>query len=86
MKVVFPTDARLDPPSADHVWKHLQDNVTGSAVPFTDEEIAGSTDWAKVRKYYKLNGAPSLNGLHDEALKNQEAEMLVLGAMALRGV
>ncbi|EON95898.1 putative kinase binding protein cgi-121 protein [Phaeoacremonium minimum UCRPA7] len=86
VKVVFPTDARPEPPSAEHIWKHLQDNVTGSLVPFTDDEISGSTDWAKVRKYYKLNGAPSLNGLHDEVLKTKEAEMLVLGAMALRGV
>lgn len=55
-------------------------------MPFSDEEIAKSTDWAKVSKYYKLNGAPSLKNIKDEALRLRESEMLVLSSMALRGV
>lgn len=55
-------------------------------MPFTDEEITKTTDWSKVKKYYKLNGAPSLNNIKDEQAKLKESEMLVLGAMALRGV
>lgn len=54
-------------------------------MPFTDEEIATSTDWAKIKKYYKLN-VPSLTAIKDEQVKLRESEMLILGAMALRGV
>lgn len=55
-------------------------------MPFKDEEIAKSTDWSKIKKYYKLNGAPSLNNIKDEQSKLKESEMLVIGAMALRGI
>lgn len=54
-------------------------------MPFSDDEIARTTDWAKVKKYYKLNGAPALN-IKDEQAKLRESEMLILSAMALRGV
>ena len=55
-------------------------------MPFTDEEIAKSTDWSKVSKYYKLNGAPALKNIKDEKERLRETEMLVLSSMALRGV
>lgn len=70
----------------DDVWAHLCGNVDGTAVPFTDANVALCTDWAKVRKYYKLNGAAALAGIKDEEGRRREAEMLILGAMALRGV
>lgn len=60
--------------------------MEGTAVPFTDEELAKTTDWAKIKKYYKLNGAPALDAIKDTQAKLKEAEMLVIGAMALRGV
>lgn len=59
--------------------------MEGTAVPITDEELAKVTDWTKVRKYYKLN-VPHLTTIKDEQAKLKEAEMLILGAMALRGV
>ncbi|KAJ0122003.1 hypothetical protein J7T55_002514 [Diaporthe amygdali] len=86
VKVLFPTDDKPQPPTADDVWKHLSESVEGTAVPFTDDEIAKSTDWSKVSKYYKLNGVPSLKGIKDEKKRLKEAEMLVLSSMALRGV
>lgn len=86
VKVLFPTDDKPQPPTADDVWKHLSKNVEGTSVPFTDDEIAKSTDWAKVSKYYKLNGALSLKGIKDEKERLKETEMLVLSSMALRGV
>lgn len=85
VKILFPTDAQPQPPTADAVWQHLSANVQGTAVPFTDDEIAAATDWAKIRKYYKLNG-PALSAIKDEQARRDEAEMLILGAMALRGV
>lgn len=85
VKVLFPTNERPTPPTAEDVWKHLSANVQGTAVPFRDEEIAISTDWAKIKKYYKLN-VPSLTAIKDEQAKLRESEMLILGAMALRGV
>ena len=86
VKVLFPTDDRPQPPTADDVWKHLSGSVEGTPVPFSDEEIARSTDWSKVSKYYKLNGAPSLKTIKDEEERLREMEMLVLSSMALRGV
>lgn len=86
VKILFPNDDRPQPPTADDVWKHLSDNVQGTAVPFSDDEIAKTTDWAKVSKYYKLNGAPALKGIKDEGEKRRETEMLILSSMALRGV
>ncbi|KAG6368922.1 hypothetical protein INS49_003140 [Diaporthe citri] len=86
VKVLYPTDDRPQPPTADDVWKHLSESVEGSPVPFSDEEIAKSTDWSKVSKYYKLNGAPSLKNIKDEKQRLRETEMLVLSSMALRGV
>lgn len=80
------TDDRPQPPTADDVWKHLSESVEGSPVPFSDEEIAKSTDWPKVSKYYKLNGVPSLKNIKDEKQRLKETEMLVLSSMALRGV
>lgn len=65
---------------------HLSQNVEGTPVPFTDEELAKITDWSKVKKYYKLNGAPALNNIKDEQAKQKETEVLVISAMALRGV
>ncbi|KAL8399573.1 hypothetical protein RB594_000098 [Gaeumannomyces avenae] len=73
--------------TADDVWAHLCASVEGTAVPFTDENVALCTDWAKVRKYYKLNGAAALAGIKDdEGARRRDEEMLILGAMALRGV
>ncbi|KAL1877972.1 hypothetical protein Daus18300_002326 [Diaporthe australafricana] len=86
VKVLFPTDDKPQPPTVDDVWKHLSENVEGKSVPFADDEIAKSTDWAKVSKYYKLNGAPTLKGIKDEKERLKETEMLVLSSMALRGV
>lgn len=80
----------------------------GQLVPFEDEVITGMTDWARVRKIYKLGGMGGGGGkggagkgkggvgdgkrgggygggseLGEE--ERREMEMLILGAMALRG-
>lgn len=87
VKVLFPTeDASTPAHSPADIWTHLCANVQGTAVPFTDESIGPMTDWAKVRKYYKLNAAPALVALKNEDAKRKESEVLILGAMALRGV
>lgn len=67
------------------MWQHITENVQGTPAPFTDEELSQCTDWAKVRKYYKLNGAPTLEGKNDKE-KTKEMGLLALGAMALRGL
>lgn len=86
VKVAFATDDRPQPASADQIWEHLKQNVEGEAVPVTDENIAAATDVSKVRKYYKLNGLNWLEGIKDEKEKRKEMEVLVLSAMALRGI
>ena len=85
VKVLFPTDARPEPPSAQEVYAHLTEVVQGTPVRLTDEALAECTDWPKVRKYYKLNNAPTLDG-KDDAMKVKEMELLAIGAMALRGL
>lgn len=61
------------------------ENVQGTLAPLTDVELARCTDWPKVRKYYKLNGAPALEG-KDEAERTKEMELLAVAGMALRGL
>ncbi|CAK7202875.1 hypothetical protein SEUCBS139899_005602 [Sporothrix eucalyptigena] len=76
----------LDSASATPVWEHLMANVEGTAVPLSNTQaLAQCTDLVKVRKYYKLNGVASLTKGTEEA-QRKEAEVLVLGAMALRGL
>ncbi|PNY24255.1 EKC/KEOPS complex subunit [Tolypocladium capitatum] len=86
VKVTFPTDSSPEPPSSDKIWQHLQTNVQGDAVDATDDNIGAVTDVAKVRKYYKLNGLNWVEAIQDEKERRTEMEMLILGAMALRGV
>ena len=75
----MPTAAKVK----ESIWDHLTRHVQGVAVPPTDAEIENITDWAKVRKLYKLgaNGA-GVTGGRDR----KELETLTLGAMALRGL
>ncbi|KAI1177291.1 kinase binding protein CGI-121-domain-containing protein [Nemania sp. FL0916] len=68
------------------VEKHLLAHVHGKPVPFTDQTLEELVDWARVRKYYKLNGMAWLDGIQDPAVKNRETNMLVMSGMALRGV
>lgn len=83
--MLFPTESRPQPPSAEDVFSHLLETVQGTPVPLTDTELAECTDWSRVRKYYKLNNAPTLDG-EDDAGKINEMGLLALGGMALRGL
>jgi EKC/KEOPS complex subunit CGI121/TPRKB len=72
--------------------EHLQTEFEGTMVPFEDERLSGMTDLGKVRKVYKLNGVGggggkkgATNGVGREGEERRELEVLVLGAMALRG-
>lgn len=85
IKVVFPTESRPQPPSAEEVLSHLAEVVQGVPGQLTDAELADVTDWPKVRKYYKLNAVPALEG-KDDAGKLKEMGLLALGGMALRGL
>lgn len=61
-------------------------NVQGMPAALTDEEIAKSTDWPKVRRYYKLNAVPGVEACKTDEEKAEEMKVLVLAGMALRGV
>ncbi|KAI0203672.1 kinase binding protein CGI-121-domain-containing protein [Astrocystis sublimbata] len=74
------------PLTAQDVESHLATHVQGTPAPFTDETLSAFTDWGRVRKYYKLNGVPWVDGIKDQDVKNRELDMLVRGGMALRGV
>lgn len=86
VKITFPTDAAPMPLSREQIEKHLQENVEGTPTAFSDEAIAEVTDWAKVKKYYKLNGLPWLDAIKEKDESKEQMQGLVLGAMALRGV
>jgi EKC/KEOPS complex subunit CGI121/TPRKB len=73
-------------PAGENIDQHLKTHVEGESFLVTDENIAPSTDMAKVSKYYKLNGLAWLDSIKEEGLKRQEMEALILGSMALRGV
>jgi EKC/KEOPS complex subunit CGI121/TPRKB len=72
--------------TAEDVEKHLQEHVQGQSVPLSDEELAKLTDWPKLRKYHKLNGISHIEAMKDEEAKKKELELLVVSAMALRGL
>ncbi|QSZ36379.1 hypothetical protein DSL72_006255 [Monilinia vaccinii-corymbosi] len=83
--------------SAPQISQHLSTAIEGDAVVFGDEELRSLTDVARVRKLYKLNGVgvgagagAKKGGVGGKDAKNdederKELEVLVLGAMALRG-
>jgi len=80
----------------EDVRRHLEAEVEGEMVGFEDEVLEGMTDFGRVRKVYKLNSGGggrkkeeieglSINGVEMEQEERKELEMMVLGAMALRG-
>ncbi|KAI1094052.1 hypothetical protein F5B19DRAFT_446996 [Rostrohypoxylon terebratum] len=84
IKVLITPPSTFTPTS---VQQHLLAHVQGTPTPLTDEVLQSSlTDWAKVRKYYKLNGVNWLDSVEDETAKRAEMEVLVLEGMALRGL
>lgn len=86
VKITYPSDSAPTPVSRDDIEKHLAENVEGTPAEFSDDELGVSTDWTKVKKYYKLNGLQWLDAIKDEQERKLQMDELVLGAMALRGV
>lgn len=94
MKIVLPpanTQDESQPqptqtPTDDAIWAHLTTNVKGTPAPLTDTELAQATDWAKVRKCYRLNGVPALDRVTDEDERRRRIETLAVMGMALRGL
>jgi EKC/KEOPS complex subunit CGI121/TPRKB len=72
--------------SQDSIWAHLTKHISGTPAPLTDAELSRTTDWAKVRKYYRLNGVPALEKLPDEKERQRQMERLAIMGMALRGL
>jgi len=81
--------------SASGIAEHLTSVIEGEPVAFEDEELQTMTDVARVKKVYKLNaggggkkgGVNGANGVGNEkgVDERKELEIIVLGAMALRG-
>lgn len=68
--------------------------MEGKQAPFSDEELGTVTDWARVRKVYKLplvgqqgkkKGMGEEEKREEEERERRELGVQVLGAMALRG-
>ncbi|TGO08198.1 hypothetical protein BTUL_0221g00150 [Botrytis tulipae] len=81
--------------SASQISEHLSSVIEGEPVPFDDESLASMVDIARVKKLYKLNalgggakkgGANGVSGKTENKVdERKELEIMVLGAMALRG-
>ncbi|APA09305.1 hypothetical protein SS1G_12090 [Sclerotinia sclerotiorum 1980 UF-70] len=80
--------------SAPQISEHLSSSIEGEAVPFEDETLSKMTDIARVKKLYKLNACGGggggkkggANGVSEKIQdERKELEIMVLGAMALRG-
>ncbi|PMD20871.1 CGI-121-domain-containing protein [Hyaloscypha hepaticicola] len=98
IKVTTPSSAL----TASEIQSHLTSSIEGEQVPFEDSILQQLTDVPRVKKIYKLNSNGGggkkngqLNGTGGDGLsisrngeesERKELELLVLGAMALRGV
>ncbi|KAI9823248.1 MAG: hypothetical protein M1826_000191 [Phylliscum demangeonii] len=74
----------------DSVQQHLDTIIQGKAVPFSDQNLALTTDLPRLRKIYKLNNGRGLamaSAAADasEAANLREMECAILGAIALPG-
>lgn len=79
IKISFP-DNKIQ---AGQVKKHLEENVKGELMEFSDKSIAKITDWSKVKKYYKLQSPlPTPEGKGSV----QDVETEVIGKMVMRAV
>ncbi|OBT72155.1 hypothetical protein VF21_08763 [Pseudogymnoascus sp. 05NY08] len=94
--IAIKTTTPSSPPSLTpaSIQEHLASAVEGKQVPFSDEELGTVTDWARVRKVYKLplvgqqgkkNGMGEEEKRVEEERERRELGVQVLGAMALRG-
>ena len=94
--IAIKTTSPSSPPSLTPaaIQEHLASAVEGKQVPFSDEELGTVTDWARVRKVYKLplvglqgkkRGVEGEEKSVEEERERRELGVQVLGAMALRG-
>ena len=60
----------------ESVQKHLDQVITGIAVPLDDDSLREMTDIPRLKKVYKIGGLD-----HDR----KEMEAVIIGMMALRG-
>ncbi len=66
---------------ATQVESHLRENVHGDVVVFSDHVLAEICDYARLRKIYRLDATTTWQ----DAAARKEAEVFVLGSMALKG-
>jgi EKC/KEOPS complex subunit CGI121/TPRKB len=79
--------------TATTIQEHLSASIQGVQIDPSDENIGRFTDWARVRKVYKLPAinttaagkGKSAKAIRSEGQERRELEVQVLGAMALRG-
>ena len=66
---------------AGQVEAHLMQHVEGDIVPFTDEELAATSDPARIRKIYRVD----LTKHGGTETARRDAEAFVIGSMTLKG-
>ncbi|KAI0637580.1 CGI-121-domain-containing protein [Trametes polyzona] len=71
---------RISPPDLDNVEKRMSSVVEGTLVPL--DHLTRITNWASVKKYYKLNTEPAVK----EASKDPARERLIVDEIVTSSV
>jgi EKC/KEOPS complex subunit CGI121/TPRKB len=72
--------------SVSAVSDHLKASVEGDPLPFTESNLAGLSDVAKICKIYKVEGKKATtNGSNSAAGRIGQLEGTILGIMAIKG-
>jgi len=85
IKVLCLADPTSEKAGVEKVQEHVKSFLKMDPLPVTDESISQCAEWDKIRKYYKLNTKVAATKL-GEGANREETELMILGAMALRGV
>ncbi|KAI0773639.1 CGI-121-domain-containing protein [Fomes fomentarius] len=75
----------IGPPDRSNVEQSISAVLSGKLTPL--EDLSGITDWASVKKYYKLNGEPALKALaKDPARERLFIDEIVTSSVAMKSV
>lgn len=73
----------------DSINDHLSKVIEGESEKFSDDALESITDWKRIHKLYSVMKKQQLQDLENkEGLKKAERteiELLIIGAMALKG-
>ncbi|KAI9059004.1 CGI-121-domain-containing protein [Trametes sanguinea] len=76
---------RIASPDLDNVQQSMSAIVEGTITPL--DQLAQITDWASIKKYYKLNGEPALKELAKDPVRERlYVDEIVTSSVAMKSV